>query len=144
MVHMPGSKMIQSDALSRRPDYIPEVDNDNEDIIMLPDNLFINLIDVDLQERIAVCEDRDREAAEALMTLLELNPTALQHEKGDWTLEKFNGRNVLFFKGKNYIPRNDDLRRDIARMFHDHETAGHPGELETFNAIRQHYWWPGL
>ena len=144
MVHMPGSKMIQSDALSRRPDYIPEVDNDNEDIVMLPDNLFINLIDVDLQERIAVCEDRDKEAAEALMTLLELNPTALQHEKGDWTLEKFNGRNVLFFKGKNYIPRNDDLRRDIARMFHDHETAGHPGELETFNAIRQHYWWPGL
>ena len=29
-------------------------------------------------------------------------------------------------------------------MFHDHETAGHPGELETYNAIRQHYWWPGL
>ena len=29
-------------------------------------------------------------------------------------------------------------------MFHDCETAGHPGELETFNAIRQHYWWPSL
>ena len=29
-------------------------------------------------------------------------------------------------------------------MFHDHETAGHPGELETYNAIRQHYWWPGM
>jgi hypothetical protein len=29
-------------------------------------------------------------------------------------------------------------------MFHDHETAGHPGELETYNAIRQYYWWPGL
>ena len=29
-------------------------------------------------------------------------------------------------------------------MFHDHKTAGHPRELETFNSIRQHYWWPGL
>ena len=29
-------------------------------------------------------------------------------------------------------------------MFHNHETAGHPGELETYNALRQHYWWPGL
>ena len=29
-------------------------------------------------------------------------------------------------------------------MFHDHPTAGHPSELETFNSIRQHYWWPGL
>ena len=29
-------------------------------------------------------------------------------------------------------------------MFHDHETAGHPGELETYNSIRQHYWWPSM
>ena len=29
-------------------------------------------------------------------------------------------------------------------MFHDPETAGHPGEIATYNAVRQHYWWPGL
>ena len=29
-------------------------------------------------------------------------------------------------------------------MFHDPETAGHPGEITTYNAVRQHYWWPGL
>jgi Integrase zinc binding domain len=29
-------------------------------------------------------------------------------------------------------------------MYHDHETAGHPGELETYNGIRQNYWWPEL
>jgi hypothetical protein len=29
-------------------------------------------------------------------------------------------------------------------MFHDHEMDGHPRELETFNSIRNHYWWPGL
>ena len=28
--------------------------------------------------------------------------------------------------------------------FHDHEMAGHPGELGTYNAVQQHYWWPGL
>ena len=28
-------------------------------------------------------------------------------------------------------------------MYHDHGTAGHPGELETYNSIQQHYWWPG-
>ena len=33
--------MIQSDALSRWPDFIPDKDMDNEDIMMLPDNLFI-------------------------------------------------------------------------------------------------------
>ena len=29
-------------------------------------------------------------------------------------------------------------------MFYDHKTAGHPGELETYNTLRQNYWWPGL
>ena len=51
--------MIQSDALSRRPDYVLDEDNDNEDITMLPDNLFINLIDLDLQKHIANCKDMD-------------------------------------------------------------------------------------
>jgi hypothetical protein len=62
----------------------------------------------------------------------------------EWTVEKFHDKNILFFKGKNYIPRNDELRRSIAKTFHNHKTAGHPGELETFNAIQQHCWWPGL
>ena len=29
-------------------------------------------------------------------------------------------------------------------MFHDNETAGHPGKLETYNSIHHHYWWPGM
>ena len=41
--------MIQSDALSQWPDFIPDKDTDNEDIVVLPDNLFIQLLDVDLQ-----------------------------------------------------------------------------------------------
>ena len=144
LVHTPGTKMIQSDALSRRPDFIPDEDTDNENIVMLPDHLFINLIDLDLQNRIATCTDLDKDATDALSLLIEQNPTTTRNELLDWTLEKHNGQHVLFYKGKNYIPRDDNLRRDIARMFHDHETAGHPGELETFNSIRQHYWWPGL
>jgi Integrase zinc binding domain/Integrase core domain len=86
----------------------------------------------------------DKDATDALITLLNEGPSALQNGLEDWTVEKFHNKNVLFFKGKNYIPRDDDLRRDITKLFHDHETAGHPGELETFNAIQHHYWWPGL
>lgn len=144
LVHTPGHKMVQSDALSRRPDFVPDEDNDNEDIVMLPDNLFISLIDTELQNRIADCKDLDKDATEALTLLLKQRPTTIGHNLDDWALEKFGDRNILFFRGKNYIPQDIELRRDIAKMFHDHETAGHPGELETFNSIRQHYWWPGL
>ena len=37
-----------------------------------------------------------------------------------------------------------ELRQDIVHSFHDHATAGHPGEIGTYNAVRQNYWWPGL
>ena len=52
MIHVPGFRMIQSDALSRRPDHVPENDDDNENIVILPDNLFINLINVELAKMI--------------------------------------------------------------------------------------------
>jgi hypothetical protein len=111
---------------------------------MLPENMFISLIDLELQTRIAISEDLDDKAAEALKLLLENAPTAMTTGLDDWKVEESEGRKILFYKGKNYIPRNMELRRDIVKLFHDHETAGHPGELGTYNAIRQHYWWPGM
>jgi hypothetical protein len=39
------------------------------------------------------------------------------------------------------VPINAELRR---KRYHDHPTAEHPGELQTFNAVKEHYWWPGL
>ena len=30
------------------------------------------------------------------------------------------------------------------KTFHNHQTAGYPGEIGTYNTVRQHYWWPGL
>jgi len=144
LVHTPGTKMIQSDALSRRPDLCPEEDTDNKDIVMLPEEMFVNLIDVDLQERIAAANDLDGNAAEMLRLLLENAPKEMTMGLEDWELDNTNGRNILFYKGKNYIPRDAELRRDIVKTFHDHETAGHPGEMGTYNAVRQHYWWPGL
>ena len=136
--------MIQSDALSRRPDFVPIEDTDNEDIVMLLETLFVNLIDTNLQERIMDCEKLDTNAMEALKVLLEEGSQTIQNQLADWTTERINRKQVLYYRGKNYIPQNEELRQDITKMFHDHETAGHPGELETYNSIRQHYWWPRL
>ena len=62
--------MVQSNALSRRPDLCPDEDNDNEDIIMLPDSMFLNLIDTALQDKIANANDLDQQAIDALNSLL--------------------------------------------------------------------------
>ena len=132
--------MIQSDALSRQPDYIPEQDNDNMDRILLPENMFVNLMDLDLQDRIAKTDKYDYDIKNTLGLLLENGPNSLRQDLEDWQLEKHGDKNILFYKDKNYIPDDLDLWRDIVRMFHDHKTAGHLGELETYNSVKQCYW----
>ena len=88
----------------------------------------VNLIDLDLQRKIANSKDLDMEAIEAIDTLLNKGPTHLQRDLEDWATEEFEGKNVLFFQGKNYIPKDYELRREITSQFHDKITAGHPGE----------------
>jgi len=123
---------------------VPDEDHDNEDIVLLPDNLFINLINIDLQQKIANADDLDSDILDIMKTLLNKGPATLRQNLSDWTMEIFEGKPVLFYKGKNYIPNSQLLRKEIVERFHDHPTAGHPGELETFNATRQHYWWPRM
>jgi hypothetical protein len=48
LIHLAGSKIIQSDALSRRPDHGTGIEQDNEDMTLLPNNLFINLLEHNL------------------------------------------------------------------------------------------------
>ena len=92
---------------------------------MLPNEIFVNLINTDLQERIAIANNLDRNAAEVLKLLLEKSPAEMTTGLEDWRLENTNGQNILFYKGKNYIPKDTELQRDIVKTFHDHQTAGH-------------------
>ena len=50
LTHVAGTKMIQLDALSRRPDHGIDESTEIDEQILLPDNLFINLLDVNLQQ----------------------------------------------------------------------------------------------
>ena len=89
LVHIPGSKNILADALSRRPDLCPD-EPDNQGMIMLPDHLFVNLIDTDLQNLIATANNLDFDAAEAIKALLEQGPTPLRQDLADWEIEYYN------------------------------------------------------
>jgi hypothetical protein len=144
LIHLPGTKMVQSDTLSRWPDYETDEQMEEEDKVVLPDNLFINLLDTELQERILNGKKLDLDVKNAIETLMEEGPTSLKNDLQDWKIEEIDGRKMIFFKKKNYIPKDMELWWDIVKMYHDYETAGHPGELETYNGIRQNYWWPGL
>jgi hypothetical protein len=143
LVYIPGKKNIQADSLLRRPDLCPQ-GTDNEDIIVLLEHLFVNLIDIELQKKIANTKNMDYNAAKAIKKLLEQGPREVKKDLMDWEVEEFEGENILFYKGKNYVPIDAELQREIVWRYYDHLMAGHPGELQTFNTVKEHYWWPGL
>ena len=84
---------------------------------MLPDNLFVNLIDIDLQDKIATSGDLDSNAAEVLKLLLEIAPATMTAGLQDWTTEVYCGHNILFYKGKNETQHYDEtLYRNSTTM----------------------------
>jgi Integrase zinc binding domain len=97
-----------------------------------------------LQKKIANAKNMDYDAAEAIEKLLKQGLKEAKKDLMNWEVEKFERKNVLFYKGKNYVPIYAELQREIVRRYHDHPTVGHPGELQTFNTVKEHYWWPGL
>jgi Integrase zinc binding domain len=117
---------------------------EEEDMVVLPDNLFNDLLDTELQKQILNGKKLDLDIKNTIETLMEEGPTNLKNNLQDWKIKEIDKWKTIFFKEKNYIPKDLELRRDIVKMYHHHETAGHPGELETYNGIRQNYWWPGL
>jgi hypothetical protein len=81
-----------------------------EDKVVLPDNLFINLLDTKLQEQILNGKELDLDAKNDIETLIEEGPTSLKNDLQDWKIEEINGQKTIFFKGKNYIPKDLELR----------------------------------
>jgi hypothetical protein len=64
----------------------------------------------------------DYDAAEAIKKLLEQGPKEAKKDLMDWEVEKFEQENILFYKGKNYVPIDAELCREIVWRYHDHPT----------------------
>jgi len=139
LLHTPGSKMIQSDALFCHPDHIID-DNDNDDIILLPDSLFVRIIDTDLHYSIFEATMKDTLFASALEALTTNGPFTITSKLEDWCLED----GLLFFKDRCFIPADEDLRWNITTCYYNSLPRGHPRHLKTLELIRWNYWWPGM
>ncbi|ESK81235.1 hypothetical protein Moror_14425, partial [Moniliophthora roreri MCA 2997] len=140
LVHVPGTQMIQSDALSRRPDHILHEDKDNDNVILLPDTLFINMIDVDLQRRLKETLGKDDFHASALESLLDQGIPPIKSSLSDWKFED----DLLFYKDRVYVPNDVKLRREIVKTIHEGQLFGHPGQFGTIDLVGREFWWPGM
>ena len=101
--------MIQSDALSQRPDHGIDESTGKEEQTLLPENMFINLLDTNLQEQILNSYNKTMDIKATLETIMKEGLTSLQHDLTNWKIEDIDGRKAIFYKEKNYIPNDQEL-----------------------------------
>jgi Integrase zinc binding domain len=180
LVYKPGASN-RADALSRRPDYAPDLYN-NAPVVALPDHLFVPLDtptidlqaqlmnqvrvrtislnnptgaestddpDMDIKATVWICDIEDENLNMDIETeVLHAQGLRKNQDKLDqWCrahhIEHRPGD--LWWKGDALVVvGNNDLKRGVISLFHDHITAGHPGIAKTTQNIAQYYWWPGM
>src|SRR5260370_7845164 len=69
--HKPGRQMIVADPLSRRSDHA-DGKEDNKEVIGLPEELWIQLLDMGLQDALAKAQLSDRHAQDVMSQLSDL------------------------------------------------------------------------
>ena len=151
LVHVPGSQMTVSDALSRRPDH-DDGKSDSEDIVMIPDSVFarrieqeegtddinglITLLPHHLLARAintplldAICQEHEREpiVLEAIQALQGNGPTPAQTSLEDWQTD----RALIWYQECVYVPMNKNLCQQVVTLYHELPSAGHPGISKT-------------
>jgi hypothetical protein len=62
------------------------------------------------------------DAAEAIKELLEQGPKEVKKNIMDWEVEEFKEENILFYKGKNYVPIDVEPQREIVQRYHNHNS----------------------
>ena len=91
---------MRPSALPRQPNFIPKINDDNKGVTLLPPSLFINLIDVELDEKIAKSSEKDPLVLNALQGLEGEVPTQFRSRLSDW----FYDAGILTYQGQVFLP----------------------------------------
>ena len=113
---------------------------DNEAVTLLPDELFVNLINSSLTDKLHSSSALDPLVLDALHALPGEAPAAFHSCLSDWRYDA----GILTYQGCVYIPADANLHHSVVTHHHDHPTAGHPSILKTHQLVASKFWWPGL
>ena len=148
--HKPGKLSTKPDTLSRRADHFKSDANDNKErILITPDKIRImstkrghSMIvnERPLIKRIRELQEFEDEVRQAVAQVKKLGPKTLSKGLEDWNTEE----GLLLYKGRIYVPRDQQLRADIVKIHHDGPATGHPGRHKTLELISRNYWWPSM
>ena len=146
--HRPGKKSLKPDALSRRPDH-RKGGEDNKDIVLLKPSYFkiqalkqghvlLTGAEGNILKKIREAKDLDEKVVKAVEELRRTSTRRLDGQ--EWSEEQ----DLILFRGKVYVPKDMELRRQLVELHHDTAVAGHPGRWKTLELVSRNYWWPGM
>jgi len=149
LIHHPGQSMGKLDALSRRPDHGKRT-SDNEDVVLLrPELLAIRALEgvqlegleKDILRKIRQGNQKGNQEEPVAKAARELQQALGKTVRStEWSEEE----EVLWFRGKIYVPRSSDLHRRVVSLCHDTKVARHPGRWKTLELVSRNYWWPQM
>ena len=145
--HILGSKMGKADSLSRRPDWEVGEEKDNKDQrLVKPEWLEVRKMEtveiivegVDLLEEVRKSKVKDDEVVKAVEEMKRAGVKMLRDE--EW--REVDG--IMYKERKVYVPKDNKLRAEIIRLYHDTPVEGHGGQWKTVELVTQNFWWPGI
>ena len=139
--HVPGKLHAAPDMLSRPPD-ADKGEEDNQNLTLLPPELFIRLLDEPTEDTWINTEKRIAQEQKKLPHLMK--KWAQRHSLTLVTSKTTPNLKTWQTRGRPVIPPNELLKREIVALFHDRPTNGHPGRDQTIQGVTRVFWWPGM
>jgi len=145
--HVPGNRMGKADRLSRRSDWEIGVEKDNEEQMLVKREWLearaaevseVVIDRVDILDRIRRSEAKDDEVVKVVEEMKQVRVKVLRDE--EWQEHK----GLMLKEGKVYIPKNEKLRAEVIRLYHDMLVGGHGGQWKTTELVTRNFWWPGV
>ena len=119
LIYVSGKDLSSPDALSWHPDYIPKFDNNSKGVTLLPQFLFVNLINTKLSAKIPKSPEKDPLVLNTLQALEWEVLTQFQSSLPNWSYEA----RILAYQRQVYVPDKDNLCKELLIRFHDHNVG---------------------
>jgi hypothetical protein len=93
-----------------------------------------------LTERIRTGVRKEAMVLAALAKLRNRGPCKLTNGTLEW--EELD--DLVYYRGRLYIPDGKGLRQEVVQQCHNAPTTGHHGRNGTLGLVSRHYWWPSM
>jgi len=125
--HVAGKSMGRANSLSRRVDWAEGIERDNENQVMLKKEWvevrameqLVEGLEEYIVKKIKEARDKDEEVIKAVEEMKKAGVKTLRDE--EWQIEE----GLVLKEGRVYVLKDEKLRVEIIRLYHDTPIAGH-------------------